>query len=480
MSHSSTLPTDVSLAPGMMLGDFAIAATLRPAAPEMGVASFEVVGQLGSPVAGVAGTGRAIRLTAGQLSLAPGLAATMSQLTGIAHPTLVRVLAVGVVDNMVYTIESAASGERLSDRLRREGGLAPRLVAEILNQISAAIGHLTARNVTTLHLDSTAIWIDDKQNCVLGGYGLPLTTALNDPAQLAALTIELLAGRPIAMPLGVRIGVDQVRDRVNGLTETVGIVIAQGLNPIDSNQFPTAASFAAAFEQAVSRSASELVAGAYEAVERGDFQLGEILTKMIAKYDPNSRDLALLELKFKPANGAGALPTTPWTMAQTGPGFPAVMNAARPTQPLAPPPHPLAPPPHPLAPPPHPLAPQPHPLAPVAPPPNPLAAGPQSPLAYGPADARPDLLAPAVANPAFLPPPAAPQPFASPYQPAAAGQAAMPGYDDLDPEIVRMLQGTMIQPPAPAKSNAWVLFAVGFFVMVMVTVVIVGLVLGNR
>ncbi len=268
------------------------------------VATIEVMGLSGTRFAGTKGFASCIVLPSNQPGRVQEAQVVLERIRSLAGPALVPVLETGIAGRVAFVTEAAVDGERLSSRLDRQGRFTPPLVAVVIDDIAAAFD--AAHQIGLHHgaISPFSIWIDDRDHCQVGGFGLAGRGLELDLEQLSRLAIELLAALPIDVPSNEPLSSDRVRGHINGLTERAASAIARGFLALSAGGYQSASGFASSFRAAVESSALDLVAGAWEAISRADIQMAKLLVEMVAGYDPGAQELPLLRLKLN-NNGFG-------------------------------------------------------------------------------------------------------------------------------------------------------------------------------
>ena len=93
------------------------------------------------------------------------------RLSELAHPGVVKVLAVGVIDERPYVAMERLRGETLAERLMR-GALPLALALEIAQQLAAAVAAMHTRNLVHRDLKPENVFLVDAQHAVLLDFGI--------------------------------------------------------------------------------------------------------------------------------------------------------------------------------------------------------------------------------------------------------------------------------------------------------------------
>lgn len=93
------------------------------------------------------------------------------RLSELAHPGVVKVLAVGVIDNRPYLAMERLLGETLAERLTR-GALALPMAMDLAQQLAAAVAAMHARNLVHRDLKPENVFLVDAQHVVLLDFGI--------------------------------------------------------------------------------------------------------------------------------------------------------------------------------------------------------------------------------------------------------------------------------------------------------------------
>nr|MBP9086691.1 serine/threonine protein kinase [Kofleriaceae bacterium] len=97
--------------------------------------------------------------------------AEAKRLSELAHPGVVKVLAVGVIDNRPYLAMERLLGETLAERLTR-GALPLPLALDLTQQLAAAVSAMHARNLVHRDLKPENVFLVDAQHAVLLDFGI--------------------------------------------------------------------------------------------------------------------------------------------------------------------------------------------------------------------------------------------------------------------------------------------------------------------
>jgi hypothetical protein len=285
------------------IGSFSLGPRVMDQQQRLGkIALFAVAGLPGTPQAGVTGFAYCTSLGENGATFVDKVTPLMARIQSLDHAALVPVLEAGIAGRVAYVAEAAVPGERLSDLIARERRLPPWRVARIVEEVSVALDAAHNQRISHGLIVPTVIWIDNADRARLGGLGISGRGPARDQEMLAALAFELIAGRPWAganaPSASGAVLIDQIRGQVQGLTERMATAIARGLEGDPAKRFSDVLEFGTALRDAVSSSAQDLVAGAWEAVSRGDMAMAGIIVEMVTGYDPNSAELPLLRLRL--------------------------------------------------------------------------------------------------------------------------------------------------------------------------------------
>ena len=93
------------------------------------------------------------------------------RLSELAHPGVVKVLSVGVIDDRPYVAMERLRGETLAERLTR-GALPLPMALELAQQLAAAVAAMHARNLVHRDLKPENVFLVDAQHAVLLDFGI--------------------------------------------------------------------------------------------------------------------------------------------------------------------------------------------------------------------------------------------------------------------------------------------------------------------
>jgi hypothetical protein len=219
---------------------------------------------------------------------------------------IVPVFESGVSGKIAYVIEEAPPlAERLSAWMERNQRPTPWFASGVIGDIAAALQFAHDLDLSHGAVVPAVAWIDHEGKTKLGGFGLSTRGPEHDLRQLAALTIELLAGSQIDLAHlrnhALPIVVERIRGHATGLTERVATVIARGLEPHSGLCYGSVAEYAIALRAEIVAAASDIAAGAWEALSRRDSAMAAVLIEKVSDYDPASSELPILRVRINDA-----------------------------------------------------------------------------------------------------------------------------------------------------------------------------------
>lgn len=267
-----------------------------------GVALFAARGRDETALAGVEGFAYCAPVPENDPSAVARIAEQLVAARSLAFDAIVPILEADLAGRVAYVIEEAPSGERLSGWLARNRQATPWIVSNLIGDLAAALQVAHDTGINHGMLVPPVAWLDHEGKCKLGGFGLAVKSESQDRRQLALLTIELLAGKPfdpeVARGLSLPLIGERVRTHVSGLTERVALVIARGLHPDPAIGFGSVAEYAVALRSEIVTAATDIAAGAWQALSLKDTAMATVLINKMADYDPASPELPLLRVRM--------------------------------------------------------------------------------------------------------------------------------------------------------------------------------------
>ena len=263
-----------------------------------GIVSLSVVGTDGSAFAGRAGVAQCFSAPKDEAGR-ERLAGLLAKLVGLDHPALAAPIHADVAGNVAYVVNPALA--------EPAGGpaapLPPCLVAEHLLAVSAALE--TAHRAGYSHGDLSRRTVAlGEEGPVVGGWSLFGRGPAADQLGLAHLVIDWLAGSPFVETTDAddtqmhQRRLERLRRHLDGLTEQLVLVVARATDPEPADRYPSVTDFVAAFQQAVTRSAEDLVHGGFEAISNRAPQVASLMAASAERYDPQAPGLDLLKLQL--------------------------------------------------------------------------------------------------------------------------------------------------------------------------------------
>jgi hypothetical protein len=141
------------------------------------------------------------------------------------------------------------------------------------------------------------IWRRRDGRPLLGGFRLvpsPEASAAEDAAGLAAVAASLLAGKVIAVVRpGVEISPEQIWDPF-GLPEVVRTALARGFGADLTARYPSAGALATAVRESIAAAVTIQVTGAWDALERRDYVMAQMLSVAAHALRPDDVQIAKL------------------------------------------------------------------------------------------------------------------------------------------------------------------------------------------
>lgn len=285
------------------LGPFEIRSRL-PGEAGTALVTLAVVGADGTSFAGRSGVARCFA--------APADAAGRERLTGLLDrlvaldfPVISAPIYAGISGGVGYAVDAGEPTNRSAPRATPP--LSPHRVGELLIPINAALETAHRAGFSHGNLTSETVAVTD-DGPVIGGWTIFGRGPAADQLGLALLVVEWLSGSPfpdapaapeLEPPL---LRLERLRRHLEGTTERVVFVLANGCALDAADRYPSVTDLVAAFQEAVCRSAEELVHGGFEALSARSPEMARFLADSAERYDPEAEGLELLRMQL----GAGA------------------------------------------------------------------------------------------------------------------------------------------------------------------------------
>jgi serine/threonine-protein kinase len=296
---------------GSRLGSFTLT---RPAGTWGGQARFQALGAAGTPHDGVEALVVACLLAGAERARLEATVARVKAITALRHEFLAPIVEAGGWDGGIFLAQVVPGEETLAGRLGRQGGYGPVEAAALVQGLAAALDAAAAAGVPHGDVRLANVWLRSDGRPLLGGFLIAPTdpTATADIESLAVVLASLLAGRQVTPPpaTGDGSGPGPVWDPPVELPEVVRATIGLALHPDPTKRYPSAAALVAAYRASLTAAVASQVAGAWEAIERRDYVMAQMLCDAALRISPDNREIAALLLHVRTnVPGAGAPPT---------------------------------------------------------------------------------------------------------------------------------------------------------------------------
>ena len=269
--------------------------------------NLAVVGAEGTPFAGQEGTATCFSAPAEEAARTR-LSSLLAGLLALDHPAVRPPLHADLGGNVAYTVEGirpvVVDGDLLS----------PARVAELLVPINAALEMARRAGYSHGGLSCETVRLLD-DGPVVSGWTIFGRGEAADQLGVAELAVEWLSGSRFPdLPAGdgpepEQIRLERLRRHLEGTTERLVIVLANGTAPEAEARYPSVTDMVVAFQEAVCRSAEELVHGGFEAMSARSIDLARFLSLSAERYDPEAPGLDLLRVQLGVAAGGVAMPS---------------------------------------------------------------------------------------------------------------------------------------------------------------------------
>lgn len=233
--------------------------------------------------------------------------ARLRVIAALRHDALLPVAETGAWEGGLYVAHVLPGDLTLAARLEREGPIRPAEVAVSISRLAAALDTAHAGGVPHGDVRADNVWIGGDGRPLLGGFVLAASddlTAAADAAGLATLAAAMLTGRHGAAAVAGD-PVPALWDGPWGLPAVVRESVQRGLDPDPARRYLSAGAFAAAFASAIDAVVASQIAGVWEAMERRDFAMAEMLCEAAIGLRPGDGELALLQLHVRTNAGNG-------------------------------------------------------------------------------------------------------------------------------------------------------------------------------
>jgi hypothetical protein len=267
-----------------------------------GQARFRARGRDGTANAGAEALLVARPLSAAERSNPEPMLTRLQRLAALRHELIAPVFEVGGWEGGVFLAHSWPGSETLAGRLGQDGALPLPRVLPLLDGLAGALD--AAAGVGAIHGDVRLanVWRRRDGRPILGGFSLvPIAGAspAADAAGLAAVAASLLAGKPIAVASpGAEVPPEQRWDPF-GLPEVVRMALARGFGPDLAARYASAGALAGTIQDSVASAAAIQVAGAWEALERRDYPMAQMLSDAAHALRPDDLQIAKLVLHVR-------------------------------------------------------------------------------------------------------------------------------------------------------------------------------------
>ena len=240
----------------------------------------------------------------------------LAKLRHLTHPALAPVLESGLTKTVAWWIEGIPAGTPLAVASRDTGTQVS--IPEVRRLIEVVGGALELAHAVGLSHGAIAA-----HSIVTGPGGAPVLTGLGiggkgfaqDQADLALVTVNLLAGEPWnERAADSQRRAQQFREHLSNYTERISGVLCRATDPDPAERFASMAEFVKRFAEAVQFSCEDLVQAGQDAISSQNVDLARLMTDKAAMYDPDSEALANLNHRLRgglpfATNGAHAITT---------------------------------------------------------------------------------------------------------------------------------------------------------------------------
>jgi hypothetical protein len=241
----------------------------------------------------------------------------LQRLASLRHEAIAPVFEVGGWEDGVYVAHSWPGPQTLAGRLGQVGGLPLARVVPVLEALASALDAAAAGGVAHGDVRLANVWQRGDGRPLLGGFRLvpgEEVTAANDASGLAAVAASLLAGKPIAVvPAGAEVPPEQRWDPF-GLPEAVRLALGRGFGADPAARYPSAGVLAEAVREATAVAVKVQVAGAWDAIERRDYPMAQMLSEAALVLQPTDPEIARLVQHVR-THTVGNLPVSAFDFA---------------------------------------------------------------------------------------------------------------------------------------------------------------------